>query len=112
MDELVDDLGPPEVAQAVLAEADELRTLRQTLGYQRGEGARHKHLSTVGRAHKPSSSVDLRAEVIAVALFGFSRMQSHPHADGIGCGPSLVGEPELGLDRGIDGRLGARKHGS
>ena len=90
-------LGSGEVAQAMLAEVAQLGR-----GQQIGGRLRDQHLTAVADCHQACGAVDVGAEVVAVALDGFTGMDSDAYRR-----EALGLQRPLGLDRGLDRVTGA-----
>ena len=109
MHDLEDPLGLPEVAQAVLAEIDELdaRASRtSSLGRER-----HHDLAAVRDRHQPRRAVQRGAVVVAVADLGRARMDAHAHPQRPGRRPRLGRERELAATAASTASVGGRERG-
>ena len=69
--------GVRQPLQMVGAEVDQLHTGGRP--EHPGSGGRHDDLSAVRRAHKSRSTVQRRAEIVAVTLVGLTRVHPHTH---------------------------------
>ena len=95
MDELVQVLGAPEVAQVVLAEVEEAGAVREPLRGERPGGRREQHLAAVPGRHDPGGAVHGGAEVVAAPLLGLPAVDAHPHPQRAGLAPRLGDQAAL-----------------
>ena len=79
--ELVDPLGPCDVAQDVVAAIDQLRLIVELIDEQRRRDARHEDLPTVPDRQQAGHSVEGRPEEIVVARLGRPGVDGHPDSD-------------------------------
>ena len=78
---------------------------------QRRRGRRAQDLAAVGDGHEPGGTVERRAEVVPVALFGLPGVDPDPHRDGRPLRPQLDGQGALSGDGGRDGVAGTGELG-
>jgi len=98
---------PVEVAQAVLAQVDEL----DLSVHERCGRLRAQDLAAVGDRHDPRRPINGGAEVVVVAQLRLARVQPHPHPHGRFGRPRFVADCALGGERGRDGRRSRAERG-
>src|SRR5438874_3236479 len=77
----------------MLAEVKELEVGRELIPHEFLGSQRNDQLTAPGTRHDSSSPVDRRAEVVALALLGLSRVRAHPHAISTGSGQLSAWNP-------------------
>ncbi len=109
--ELVDVLGPLEIAQAMLALVEQLDARGQLVGDQDGGGARGEHLAAVPDGEQAGDPVEGGPEEVAVARLGGPRVDRHAHAQRPAGRPGVALEGVLALEGGqrVPPRVGRRR---
>ena len=87
-DELIEMLGPREIAQAMLAQVTELHARRQMIAHQFLGGQRDQHLAAMGRGEDARHAIQRLAEVVAIAMLRRAGVQRHAHFQCRRCRPS------------------------
>ncbi len=110
-DELVDPLGPVEVAQAVLPAIHQGDPGRQVPASELVRHGGDEDLPAVPDREQTGEPVEGGAEVVAIAGLHRPGMDRHPHSQGTGLAPCVSQERALPRERRLDGRRGAREDG-
>ena len=97
--ELMNALTPAQVLEAVLTEVPQGVTIGHPTLYHLGRGRGHNDLTCMGRIHESSSPAEGGAEVVAVALVGFTGVDAHARPDLADLAPILDVESELQVRR-------------
>lgn len=93
-------------SQAVFTKIVQADTLGKAVKHQAHSDVREHDLSSVCDAQESSNTVHWPTEIVAVALFGYTGVQSHAHAQRLNFTPILISQGALGGQGGIKGGLG------
>ena len=96
MGQLVDQLGPGQIAQPELAEFLQAKTAAQPPFHQVAGGLGDQHLPAVRGGLHPGTPVDRRlVDIVALLHMRIPGVQPHPHPQRRTCRPRLAREPKL-----------------
>ena len=84
---LVDRFRPIDVAQLMLAEAQQLDAVGEVALHEGPRRVRHEHLPTVRRGCDPRRAMDVDTDVVIAAQRAEPRVDAHPDADFRAVGP-------------------------
>ena len=110
-DQLVDPLGPLDVAQAVLTPVHQRDARRQLAGHELVRRRRDEHLAAVPDREQPGDPVEGGPEVVPAARLDGAGVDGHPHAQRAGHGPLAGQERALPRQGGLDGPGRTREDG-
>ena len=106
MDHLHDALRPAEIAQAMLAEVDEIYRVLEVVADQVRGRSRGEDLPAVSRGGHTRRAIHRGTEVVAFTQLSATGVQAHPHPQRLGERPILSDERALGVEGGDQRMVG------
>ena len=104
-------IGAREAREAMLAEVEQCKIVRQRFANEFCAQLRQHDLSAVGRRHQPAGAIERCSEIVAVAFLGLAGVNADAAAQRTGCSPLFGRERASGHDCRGDGRGRLAEHG-